>query len=100
MTYDPMRQADIERRLANMAKAPRCRARTRAGGPCQQAAVRGRVRCRMHGGARGAGGPRGELNGNYKHGLWTREEVDKRSTARARMRGIGAYLKGAVRGQA
>jgi hypothetical protein len=54
----------------------------------------------MHGGARGAGGPRGELNGNYKHGLWTREEVDKRSTARARMRGIGAYLKGAVRGQA
>jgi hypothetical protein len=51
----------------------------------------------MHGGARGAGGPRGEFNGNYKHGLWTREEVDKRSTARARMRGIRAYLKGAVR---
>ena len=28
---DPMRQADIERRLANMAKAPRCGAKTRAG---------------------------------------------------------------------
>ena len=26
----PMRQADIERRLANLAKAPRCGAKTRA----------------------------------------------------------------------
>jgi hypothetical protein len=41
MTDDPMRQADIERRLANMAKAPRCGAKTRAGHPCRQAAVRG-----------------------------------------------------------
>jgi hypothetical protein len=31
MTDDPVRQADIERRLANMAKAPRCGAKTRAG---------------------------------------------------------------------
>ena len=46
---DPLRQADIERRLANMAKAPRCGARTRAGSPCRQAAVKGRARCRMHG---------------------------------------------------
>ena len=41
MTHDPMRQADIERRLANMAKAPRCGARTRRGRSCRQAAVRG-----------------------------------------------------------
>jgi ribosomal protein L32 len=41
MTYDPMRQADIQRRLANMAKAPRCGAKTRAGHPCRQASVRG-----------------------------------------------------------
>ena len=39
MKYDPMRQEDIERRLANMAKAPRCGARTRTGRPCRQAAV-------------------------------------------------------------
>ena len=46
----------------------------------------------------GAGRPRagGERNGNYKHGLWTLEEVQARATARARMRGIRAYLKGAV----
>jgi hypothetical protein len=33
MTHDPIRQADIERRLANLAKAPRCGARTRMGHP-------------------------------------------------------------------
>ena len=44
MKHDPMRQADIERRLANMAAAPRCGARTRAGHSCRQAAVRGRGR--------------------------------------------------------
>ena len=31
MRDDPMRQADIERRLSNLAKARRCGARTRAG---------------------------------------------------------------------
>jgi hypothetical protein len=59
LTDDPMRQADIDRRLANMTKAPRCGARTRSGRPCRQAAVRGRARCRMHGGAKGSGGPSG-----------------------------------------
>ena len=49
MRHDPMRQADIERRLSNMAKARRCGARTRAGHPCRQATVTGRARCRMHG---------------------------------------------------
>ncbi len=67
-----MRQADIDQRLTNLARAPRCGARTRADRPCRQAAVRGRERCRMHGGAKGSGGPRGERNGNFKSGLWTR----------------------------
>jgi hypothetical protein len=71
MKRDPMRQADIERRLANLAKAARCGAKTRAGRPCRQAAVRERSRCRMHGGAKGSGGPRGNRNGNFKHGLFT-----------------------------
>jgi hypothetical protein len=33
----------------------------------------------MHGGARGSGGPQGDRNGNFKHGVWTREM--SRSTA-------------------
>ena len=79
MSHDPMRQADIERRLSNLAKAPRCGAKSRSGHPCWQAAVKGRSRCRMHGGAKGSGGPFGKRNGNFKHGLWTRENVAARS---------------------
>jgi hypothetical protein len=90
---DPMRQADIQRRLANLAKASRCGARTRAGHPCRQAAVRGRARCRMHGGAKGSGGPRGDRNGNFKNGLWTRESVRIRRTMRAKVREIRALLQ-------
>jgi hypothetical protein len=83
MARDAAHQADIERRLANLAKARRCGARTRAGHACRQAAVNGRARCRMHGGAKGSGGPSGERNGNYKHGLWTYENVETRKAARS-----------------
>ena len=95
MRHDPMRQADIARRLANMGASPRCGARTRAGHPCRQAAVRGRARCRMHGGAKGSGGPRGDRNGNFKHGLWTRENVAARRAVRAEMAEIGVVLRAA-----
>jgi hypothetical protein len=93
MIHDPMRQADIERRLANMAKAPRCGAKTRAGNPCKQAAVNGRLRCRMHGGAKGSGGPRGDRNGNFKYGLWSRESLEMRRRTRAKVREVRAFLR-------
>ena len=95
MTHDPMRQADIARRLANMATAPRCGAKTRAGNPCKQAAVRGRTRCRMHGGAQGSGGPRGDRNGNFKHGLRTREAKTIRNDLRAKVRELKALVQAA-----
>jgi hypothetical protein len=99
VTDDPTRQADIERRLANMAKAPRCGAKTRAGHPCKQAVVRGRARCRMHGGAIGSGGPRGDCNGNFKHGLWTtRETQEMRRTTLKKVREIRAFLRAGNRG--
>jgi hypothetical protein len=97
MTNDPMRQADIQRRLSNMAKAPRCGAKTRAGGQCRQAAVRGRSRCRMHGGARGSGGPRGERNGNFKNGLWMRENIEDRKRMRERLSEVRALLRSTKR---
>ena len=53
----------LEARLAN---APRCLARTRSGKPCQSPAVKGKARCRMHGG-RGSGAPSGNRNA-WKHG--------------------------------
>jgi hypothetical protein len=38
----------------------------------------GRRRCRMHGGADGSGAPKGERNGNYKHGRYTAEVAASR----------------------
>ncbi|ASJ91146.1 hypothetical protein CBR61_09605 [Porphyrobacter sp. CACIAM 03H1] len=49
-----------------LAKAPRCLARTRKGTECQSPAVKGKARCRMHGG-KGSGAPRGNRNA-FKHG--------------------------------
>ena len=34
-------------------------------------------KCRMHGGA-SPGAPKGEANGNYRHGLFTQEAIEDR----------------------
>jgi 3-Oxoacyl-[acyl-carrier-protein (ACP)] synthase III C terminal len=77
----------------NMAKAPRCGARTRTRRPCRQAAVRGPARCRMNGGAKGSGGPSGAQNGNFKHGLWTRENKRLRNATRRKLREVRRFLR-------
>jgi hypothetical protein len=65
---------------------PKCGARARSGSPCQSPAVSGKHRCRMHGGARGSGAPRGERHGNYRHGLYTCEAIEERRVLRQLMR--------------
>ena len=54
--------------------APRCGARTKGnqGKPCRCPAVRGKARCRVHGGARGSGARIGNTNA-LKHGATTIE---------------------------
>ena len=42
-----------------MLASPRCGANIRSGGSCRAPAMRGKRRCRMHGGAPGSGAPRG-----------------------------------------
>lgn len=65
------------RNVGPMMASPRCGARTRAGGACLSPAVSGRRRCRMHGGAKGSGAPKG--NGNaLKAGLYTAERLAMR----------------------
>ncbi|PNE11640.1 MAG: hypothetical protein CR217_07655 [Beijerinckiaceae bacterium] len=54
---NPMHQS-IGTRLDNLRRAPRCGATTRVGAPCQCPAMRGRKRCRLHGGI-SPGAPRG-----------------------------------------
>jgi hypothetical protein len=46
----------------------RCNARTRRGGFCPSYPVRGRTRCRMHGGAT----PYGAAHPRYKHGRYSK----------------------------
>lgn len=53
-------------------RAPRCGARTRSGTACHPPAVRGKKRCRMHGGAAGSGAPKGNRNA-FKHGARSKE---------------------------
>jgi hypothetical protein len=71
---------DATARLANIGAAPRCGAKTRRGTPCQCPAIRGRTRCRLHGG-RSPGAPTGSGNGNFKDGFWTCEAVQERQWA-------------------
>jgi hypothetical protein len=47
----------------------------------------------MHGGGKGSGGPHGDRNGNFKHGLWTRENVAARRAVRGEMAEIRALLR-------
>jgi uncharacterized protein YjcR len=67
-----------------MMTSARCGAKTRAGGSCRAPAMRGKRRCRMHGGAAGSGAPRGNRNAR-RHGLFTVEAIAERKQ-------IGALL--------
>lgn len=62
-------------------KAPRCGARTKRndGNSCRSPAVRGKDRCRIHGGAKGSGAQRGNQNA-IKNGLTTRAIKEFRKT--------------------
>ena len=67
----------VELSAAAMHRSPRCGAKTRRGTPCLSPAVKGKKRCRMHGGAPGSGAPRGNKNA-LKHGFYTREAIAER----------------------
>ena len=56
--------------------------RTRAGTACQRPALRGRHRCRLHGGL-SPGAPRGMENGNFRNGNWTAEAIEERRWLRS-----------------
>jgi hypothetical protein len=71
MTINPMQLTTGE--PPALRRAPRCGARTRSGSPCRSPIVKGKKRCRMHGGAAGTGAPKGNRNGNWKHGHYCGE---------------------------
>jgi hypothetical protein len=74
-----------------MNQAPRCGARNRSGKPCRAPAVRGKRRCRMHGGAAGSGAPIGNKNA-LRHGRYAAEAVDQRRRVSELIRAARATL--------
>ena len=78
-----------KRNTGPMLASPRCGARTRRGTACRAPAVAGKQRCRMHGGAKGSGAPKGNRNA-YKHGFATLKARRERAEMRA---WIGAAQK-------
>ena len=84
--------AEIRRNTYSMLASPRCGAKTRSGKTCMSPAVRGRKRCRMHGGAPGSGAPRGNTNA-LKHGAFTSEAIKRRKEIREFIRRSRELLK-------
>ena len=83
---------DHERNTGPMLSSPRCGAKTRSGKPCRSPAARGKKRCRMHGGAKGSGAPKGNKNA-LKHGRYTKQAIEERKRLRALIRDAGRFLE-------
>jgi len=79
-----MNQSRVMAQLTNLWAAPRCRAKTRAGGACQCPAIRGRNRCKLHGGR--SSGAKGAANGNFTTGEFTAEAIQERQWLRSIVR--------------
>ena len=75
----------------------RCGAKTRAGGACQNPAIKGRSRCKLHGGK--STGPRTSEGrakvtvAHTKHGRRSRVHMDKVKAINAELRRITYELK-------
>ena len=84
--------SDHARNTRPMLASLRCGAKTRRGGVCRSPAVRGKKRCRMHGGAQESGAPRANQNAR-KHGLFTRGAIEERRRIEALIGEVQKLLK-------
>jgi hypothetical protein len=71
-------------------QAARCLARTRRQTLCQSPAMPN-GRCRIHGGL-SPGAPSGKLNGRWRHGRYSREQIELRRAIRDLMRDAKATI--------
>ncbi len=70
--------------------APECGARTRAGGRCMRKALRGKRRCRLHGGL--SPGVPGNKNA-LKHGRYSHEAIERQRREREFVRRAAELLR-------
>lgn len=78
-------------RQGNFNNAPRCGARTRQGSSCKKAAMRGKRRCRNHGGA-STGAPLGNTNA-LKYGFYQAASIEERKAINAFLSKVQDFLK-------
>ncbi|NKB44430.1 MAG: hypothetical protein GKS03_09160 [Alphaproteobacteria bacterium] len=69
-----------------------CGARTRAGSPCRIPPVRGKTRCRMHGGAKMSGGQPGNQNA-FVHGYYSAAAKAERKRLADQIRWLKREMK-------
>jgi hypothetical protein len=81
----------------NPAAAARCGARTRAGLPCRCPAIRGRKRCKLHGGRstgpKTAAGRERIRQANFKHGRYSAQVIALQREARSALRAMRELMK-------
>ena len=82
MTNNPLQTIDTTK----------CIAKTRRSILCQTLPVKSKKRCRMHGGAKGSGAPKGSQNA-FKHGRYTRETIANRKETMMLIRQFKALLR-------
>jgi hypothetical protein len=70
----------------------KCFAKTRRGTLCEKLVVKGRNRCRMHGGAKGSGAKIGNKNA-LKHGRYSGEAILNRLETNQLIREYKAMMK-------
>ena len=91
MSSEPMNATERTQQPAQFQKAHQCAARTKSGKPCRSPATK-KGRCRLHGGARGSGGPTGKRNGQYRHGERTKAAIAEQQKFSALLRMLRAGL--------
>jgi hypothetical protein len=85
--------SDNARNTGPMLASPRCGAKTRTSGSCRAPAVRGKRRCRMHGGAPRSGAPSGNQNAR-RRGLFTGDAIAERRQIQALLDEARKLLQG------
>lgn len=74
--------SDHARNTGPMQASRRCGAKARSGEACRSPAVRGKWRCRMHGGVVKSGAPKGNRNART-HGRFTQVAIGERKRIEA-----------------
>ena len=80
-----------KRNVKAMMASPRCGAKTRSGSTCRSPAMHGKKRCRMHGGTKGSGAPKGNQNA-LKHGYYSKHAIEERCAIRDLIKGATDFL--------